>query len=123
MNDSGYAIKALSQFYKIPTEAILVVHDELDFLPGNIRLKEGGGHGGHNGLRHTIQQIGNSDFLRLRIGIGHPGAKHLVHNYVLNSPKSHECDLMMSSIEQGITVLPDLTSGEIQKAFRTLHNE
>ena len=123
MNDSGYAIKAITNFYKIPIKAVLVAHDELDFLPGIVRLKEGGGHGGHNGLRHTIEQMGSSDFLRLRIGIGHPGNKVLVHDYVLSKPTSHESDLIIASIDKGLTTLPDLAEGKIQKAFQQLHNE
>lgn len=123
MNDSGYAVKAVTNFYKIPVEAVLIAHDELDFSPGTIRLKMGGGHGGHNGLRNIIEQIGSSDFLRLRIGIGHPGSKPLVHNYVLGKPASHESDLIIASIDKCLTLVPDLVKGEIQKVFNALHNE
>ena len=84
MNRSGASVIALARFYKLVPEAILVVHDELDLPPGAVRLKRGGGHGGHNGLRDIIQQLGSREFLRLRLGIGHPGDSRAVINYVLH---------------------------------------
>lgn len=75
MNASGRAVGALAKFYKIPPEAILVIHDELDLLPGSVKLKKGGGHGGHNGLKDIAAHLGTNDFWRLRLGIGHPGEK------------------------------------------------
>ena len=90
MNASGRAVAALARFYKITPEEILVVHDELDLPPGEVKLKKGGGHGGHNGLRDIISQLGTTDFWRLRLGIGHPGDKAAVVDYVLNAPRREE---------------------------------
>ena len=87
MNLSGKAVGALASFYRIKPEEILVIHDELDLLPGTAKLKQGGGHGGHNGLKDIVAQLGNNNnFYRLRIGIGHPGHRDLVAGYVLNKP-------------------------------------
>ncbi|RMF19710.1 MAG: aminoacyl-tRNA hydrolase [Gammaproteobacteria bacterium] len=86
MNRSGLAVQALANYYRLPAEAILVAHDELDIAPGEVRLKRGGGHGGHNGLRDIIKALGNQkDFARLRLGIGHPGDKNRVADYVLHA--------------------------------------
>jgi PTH1 family peptidyl-tRNA hydrolase len=91
MNASGQSVAKLARFYKIPTEEILVVHDELDLAPGTVRLKEGGGHGGHNGLRDIMNKLGSRDFMRLRIGIGHPGQAPQVESYVLKkAPKAEQ---------------------------------
>jgi PTH1 family peptidyl-tRNA hydrolase len=124
MNKSGQAIAALARFYKIPPEAILVAHDELDLPPGEIRLKQGGGHGGHNGLRDTIAQLGNSkDFQRLRIGIGHPGHSSQVTGYVLGRAPSDEQIEMENAIERALDVLPLAIGGELQKAMNQLHSK
>jgi len=123
MNKSGQAIAALAKFYKIAPEAILVAHDELDLPPGDIRLKKGGGHGGHNGLRDTIAQLGNNkDFQRLRIGIGHPGHSSQVTGYVLGKAPSDEQIEMERAIERALDVLPLAISGEMQKAMNLLHS-
>lgn len=89
MNDSGRAVTALCQFYKIKPQEILVAHDELDLPPGTVKMKQGGGHGGHNGLRSIIQHVG-ADFMRLRLGIGHPGHKEQVLSYVLNPARKEQ---------------------------------
>jgi peptidyl-tRNA hydrolase, PTH1 family len=123
MNESGQAILAIAHFYRIPPEQILIAHDELDFPCGKIRLKKNGGHGGHNGLRDTANRLGSSDFMRLRIGIGHPGDKNLVSNYVLKNPSSHDQALIIQSIEKAMPVINLLTQGEFEKAFLTLHSE
>lgn len=120
MNRSGQAVAALARFYKIPPEAILVAHDELDFPPGTVRLKQGGGHGGHNGLRDIIAQLGN-EFLRLRIGIGHPGEARDVTGYVLGKPPESEHRLIEESITDALTVVPKLLEGEVQKAMNVLN--
>jgi len=124
MNKSGQAIAALAKFYKIAPEAILVAHDELDLPPGDIRLKQGGGHGGHNGLRDTIAQLGNNkDFQRLRIGIGHPGHSSQVTGYVLGKAPSEEQLEMERAIDRALDVLPLTINGELQKAMNQLHSK
>ncbi len=121
MNESGRSIQTVAQFYKIPVKNILVAHDELDFPAGKIQLKEGGGHGGHNGLRSTIENIGE-DFWRLRIGIGHPGHKDLVHSYVLTKPKADEKADIITCIDEAVQVMLDCVKGEFQKAMCVLHS-
>ncbi len=123
MNRSGQAVMALANFYKIPLDRILVVHDELDLLPGTARLKKGGGHGGHNGLRDIIAQFGGSEFLRLRVGIGHPGNAKLVSNFVLSRAPSGEERAIEESIDKALAVLPQVIGGELQKAMNTLHTQ
>jgi PTH1 family peptidyl-tRNA hydrolase len=123
MNRSGQAAQVLANFYKIPVEQILVVHDELDLPPGTARLKQGGGHGGHNGLRDLIEKLGSKDFYRLRIGIGHPGHKSQVHNYVLNRPPEDERISMERTIDDALAVMPLILQGEWQKAMNELHSK
>ncbi|WP_221799181.1 aminoacyl-tRNA hydrolase [Oceanobacter mangrovi] len=122
MNKSGQAVAALANFYKIPAEAILVAHDELDLPPGIARFKQGGGHGGQNGLRDIIAQLGNNkDFHRLRVGIGHPGDKSLVTGHVLGrAPKSEEQQIQ-AAIDEACRVIPDALSGDLAKAMNRLH--
>ncbi len=123
MNRSGYAVASLMQYYKISVEQILVVYDELDFPAGKLRFKQGGGHGGHNGLRDIIaQSANNKNFLRLRIGIGHPGASHLVSSYVLGKPSISDQQEIMKSIDSALAVIDDLIRGERQKAMQNLHS-
>lgn len=121
MNESGRSVAAIAQFYKITPQEILVAHDELDFPAGTIRLKENGGHGGHNGLRDIIQCLGTPDFYRLRIGIGHPGHKDRVTPYVLSEPSRGDKELIISSLDSAMRYLPELMEGEIQKVMRELH--
>jgi PTH1 family peptidyl-tRNA hydrolase len=121
MNRSGQAAAALARFYKIAPESILVVHDELDLAPGQARLKQGGGHGGHNGLRDLHSQLGTPDYLRLRIGIGHPGHASQVTGYVLGKPPASERELIVMAIAQAREVLPLVVAGELQKAMNQLH--
>ncbi|WP_317930981.1 aminoacyl-tRNA hydrolase [Halioxenophilus sp. WMMB6] len=122
MNRSGQAIAAAANFYKIPPEAILVAHDELDMAPGVARLKIGGGHGGHNGLRDTISALANSkDFARLRLGIGHPGDAKKVSGYVLKRAPESEFKLTADAIYEASRVVPLLVTGEWPKAMQQLH--
>ena len=121
MNRSGQGVAALANFFKIPAENILVAHDELDFPAGKIRLKQGGGHGGHNGLRDIIAQLGNNNFLRLRIGIDHPGSSDQVTGHVLSKPSPEDRLEINRSIDSAIAIIDDLVNGEIQKATQTLH--
>jgi len=121
MNRSGQAVGALMRFFKIPVEQVLVVHDELDLPPGTIRLKKGGGHGGHNGLRDLISHLGSKDFYRLRIGIGHPGHRDQVVGYVLKKPSGEDRRLIEDAIYDALDIMPDVLSGQFEKAMNTLH--
>lgn len=124
MNLSGQSVAAVANFYKIPVEAILITHDELDLSAGVARLKISGGHGGHNGLRSIIQSLGNQrDFARLRIGIGHPGHSRLVSNYVLSKAPSEEQALIESSLNHVLEILPFAVRGEWNQAMKTLHSQ
>ena len=123
MNHSGRAVAALCNYYKIPAEQILIVHDELDFDPGMIKLKQGGGHGGHNGLRDIISALGSAHFSRLRIGIGHPGDKAQVANYVLDPPGRSERQAIDDAITRALALSNDLMQGQWQAAMRTLHQK
>lgn len=120
MNRSGQAVAAVASFYKLTPAQILVVHDELDLPPGVARLKQGGGHGGHNGLRDITAHIG-ADFLRLRLGIGHPGQRAEVIDYVLQRPNSADEALLGQAMDAARAVLPWILQGEIQKAMHALH--
>ena len=122
MNHSGLSVQAVSQFYRIEPHEILVAHDELDLPAGRIKLKTGGGHGGHNGLRDIINQLGGTHFHRLRIGIGHPGHKDLVLNYVLGAPSQHDRQLIADAIERGVDIMPKALSGDMTVAMSQLIN-
>lgn len=121
MNHSGQPTRLISQFYRIQPEEILVAHDELDLPAGRIKFKTGGGHGGHNGLRDIITQIGSPNFHRLRIGIGHPGHKDLVHQYVLSKPSAHDRQQIYDAIDRGIAVMPLVFSGDLARAMNQLN--
>ncbi len=121
MNASGRGVAALARFYKIAPEEILVVHDELDLPPGQARLKLGGGHGGHNGLKDIAVHLGTPDFWRLRLGIGHPGDKIAVVGYVLHPPAREEADRIGEAIERSATLLPLLIDGSFDAAMLKLH--
>ncbi len=124
MNRSGQAVAALANFFRIKPEEILVAHDELDMPPGVCKLKQGGGHGGHNGLRDIIASLANqNNFHRLRIGIGHPGHSSQVSNYVLSRAPRSEQDLTNTSIEFALGVLPDLLDGNFSRAMQQLHSQ
>ena len=123
MNVSGRAVGAIAKFYKIAPEDILVIHDELDLPPGTTKLKKGGGHGGHNGLKDIAAQLGTPDFWRLRIGIGHPGDKSQVANFVLHAPTRDEQSLIEQNIDQSTTLLPLLLQGKFEEAMLKLHTK
>lgn len=122
MNVSGRAVGALAQFYKIVPQHILVVHDELDLPPGSAKLKLGGGHGGHNGLKDIIAHLGTRDFWRLRIGVGHPGEKAEVSNYVLNAPRREEQVLVDEAMQRAQDVAPLIVEGKLEAAMLKLHS-
>ncbi len=123
MNLSGQAVQALAHFYKINLDEILVVHDELDLSVDTARLKKGGGHGGHNGLRDIASKMGGNNFLRLRIGIGHPGDKSKVTNHVLKKASTDDQISIERNIERALNVLPLVIEGEVQKAMNELHTD
>lgn len=123
MNRSGQAVAAMAGFYKVATEDILVAHDELDIDAGCARFKQGGGHGGHNGLRDIIARCGNDrNFYRLRIGIGHPGSADKVTGYVLGNTPATEHRKIMDVIDEAIRALPEAVSGDWAKAMTYLHS-
>jgi PTH1 family peptidyl-tRNA hydrolase len=121
MNLSGRSVAGLARFYKIAPEEILVVHDELDFPPGTARMKLGGGVAGHNGLKDIQAQLGTQGFWRLRIGIGHPGDRDVVADYVLNAPAPGERELIEAAVARGLEVMPLVLAGNIQAAMQALH--
>ncbi len=121
MNRSGQSVGALARFYKLKPQQMLVVHDELDLAPGDNRLKQGGGHGGHNGLRDMINHLGARDFFRLRLGIGHPGDRDQVVNYVLHQPSIVDRDLIDEANQRTLEVMPQVFAGRIDKAMQALH--
>jgi len=123
MNASGKAITAIAHYYKIQPSEILVIHDELDLPAGAIRLKFGGGHGGHNGLRDAHAALGTADYWRLRIGIGHPGNRNEVVNYVLKPPSKTEQTEIEARIDLSTGVLPQLLEGQFEQAMLMLHTK
>ena len=123
MNLSGKAVQALANFYKIQPEEILVVHDELDIDCGAIRFKLGGGNGGHNGLKDIQAKLGTPQFYRLRLGIGHPGDKHLVVGFVLNKPSAAERELIDRAIAKSLRAMNDVMAGRQEDAVRYLHSK
>lgn len=123
MNASGRSVGALAKFYKIEPQAILVIHDELDLPPGGVKMKKGGGHGGHNGLKDIAAHLGTNDFWRLRLGIGHPGDRNAVVNYVLHPPLRNEMPLIEANIDESTTLLPMLLTGSFEAAMLKLHTK
>ena len=122
MNSSGQPIRGMLDYYRLRTNELLVAHDEIDLPPGTVRLKEGGGHGGHNGLRDIIQHCGN-DFLRLRLGVGHPGEKHKVTNYVLKRGSADIEAAVERNIDDAVAVMPELVDGNVAAAMKQLHTK
>ena len=121
MNLSGKSVAALARFYKIAPEEILVVHDELDVVPGQAKLKFGGSHAGHNGLRDIHAQLGTGDYWRLRLGIGHPGAKSEVVGWVLKKPLREHREAIDEAIDRTLKAVPALVAGEMDKATLLIH--
>ena len=123
MNNSGQAIRAAVDYYQISAEQVIVAYDDLDLPPGTVRLKQGGGHGGHNGLRSTFQHLGSQNFWRVRIGIGHPGVREAVTPWVLSRAGADDERAILDSIDRVVAVLPDLLSGQPERAMQTLHSK
>ena len=121
MNRSGLPVASLAGFYQIPRSSILIVHDDLDLPPGTVKLKKSGGHGGHNGLRDLIPHLGGNDFLRLRIGIGHPGHRDDVVGYVLKNASRDDRTAIDRAVDDAVKVLPDIIAGHLDKAMKELH--
>ncbi|MEW6037523.1 MAG: aminoacyl-tRNA hydrolase [Pseudomonadota bacterium] len=121
MNRSGLAVAAMARFYKIAPEHILVVHDELDFGPGLVRVKRDGGHGGHNGLRDIMAQLGSGKFMRVRVGIGRPAGAMAVADYVLAAPPPVDRQAIFGAIDKALGCLPELLAGNVDQAMNRLH--
>ena len=121
MNLSGKSVGALARFFKIAPDEILVVHDELDVVPGQAKLKFGGSHAGHNGLRDIHAQLGTGDYWRLRLGIGHPGVKSEVVNWVLKKPQKEQREAIEDAIVRTLRAVPALVAGEMEKATMQIH--
>jgi len=121
MNVSGKSVGALARFFKIQPEEILVAHDELDIEPGQVKVKKGGGHAGHNGLRDIHAQLGSSDYWRLRLGVGHPGDKAEVLNWVLKKPSPDHRKALEEAMARCVKALPLLLAGEMEKATALIH--
>jgi PTH1 family peptidyl-tRNA hydrolase len=121
MNLSGKSVAPLARFFKLAPAEILVVHDELDLLPGQMKLKQGGGAAGHNGLKDILAQLGSPDFWRLRIGIGHPGVRAEVANWVLRKPPLDDRIAMDQCIAESLTALPLLLEGDMARALAKIH--
>ncbi|MFW8566688.1 aminoacyl-tRNA hydrolase [Orrella sp. 11846] len=126
MNRSGQSVSALAKFYKFKPEEILVIHDELDLLPGQVRLKFGGGHAGHNGLRDIQSALGGPGFWRLRLGIGHPrslGLQQNVVDFVLHRPRQRELEALLKAIDRSEQVIDRILDSEMEKAMSELHRD
>ena len=123
MNLSGKSVAALARFFKIAPEEILVAHDELDLPPGQAKLKFGGGHAGQNGLRDIHAQLGTGNYWRLRIGIGHPGDKSEVSNWVLGKPMAEQRTAMQAAIARSVKAIDSIVRGEMEKAMQQIHTE
>jgi PTH1 family peptidyl-tRNA hydrolase len=123
MNRSGQAVGALARFHRIPAEEILVVHDELDIPPGQLRIKFGGGLGGHNGLKDITAHLGTQDFWRLRIGIGHPGDRDEVVNFVLKPPRREELEDIDAALERALELWPLIEKAEWNVAIKRAHTK
>ncbi len=124
MNRSGQAVVALAHFYRILPDEILVVHDELDLLPGQAKMKKGGGHAGHNGLKDIQARLGSADFWRIRIGIGHPRTLQLnqdVADFVLNRPTREQQQAIDEAIGRGLDCIADAVAGDLEAAMMKLH--
>ncbi len=122
MNASGQAVEGLASFYKITVEEILVVHDELDLAPGSAKLKLGGGVAGHNGLKDIAAKLGQN-FWRLRLGIGHPGLRDMVVDYVLHAPSQEDAEQISQAIDRSLKIWPFVQAGEMEKAMHALHTK
>ena len=122
MNHSGPPVRGMLDYYRLRVAQLLVAHDEIDLSPGTVRIKDGGGHGGHNGIRDVMRHCG-ADFLRLRLGVGHPGEKDQVTNYVLKRGSSETEAAIERNIDETIAVMPELVEGDVNAAMKKLHTK
>ena len=122
MNLSGRPVRAMLDYYRLPVEALLVVHDEIDLPPGTVRLKKGGGHGGHNGIRDVIRHCGR-DFMRLRMGVGHPGEKGKVTGHVLRKASADVDRILQQSVDDAADIVPVLVDRGLNEAMKELHTK
>lgn len=120
MNNSGQPVRGLLDYYRVPVEALLVIHDEIDLPPGTVRLKQGGGHGGHNGIRDVIKHCG-AGFMRLRVGVGHPGEKEKVTGYVLKRADAETSGVLQRSVDQAADIVPIILDKGMNQAMKELH--
>ncbi|MYB34821.1 MAG: aminoacyl-tRNA hydrolase, partial [Gammaproteobacteria bacterium] len=123
MNHSGRSVASCTSYFRIESSQILVVHDEIDLEPGVCRLKFGGGHGGHNGLRDIGKSLGTTDFVRLRIGVGHPDSASMVTSHVLSRPDTHDLACIRRSMDQAMQIMSLVISGELERAMHHLHTK
>lgn len=121
MNHSGRSVAAFTHYYRMPAASVLVAYDELDLPPGTVRLKCGGGHGGHNGLRDILACLPDPGFIRLRVGVGHPGARELVTPFLLSRPSSADRHAIGSALDAALELLPSIVSGDLPAAMNRLH--
>ena len=121
MNRSGQSVRAFIDYYKIPVEQVLVAHDDIDLPPGKVKIKRGGGHGGHNGLRDLSGHLGQG-FVRLRLGVGHPGHRDEVIEFVLSRPSADEHRAIRDAVDEAAGVLGQLVSGDLERATQALHS-
>ena len=122
MNKSGRAVASLASYFDVKPSEILVIHDELDLNPGSVRLKLGGGHGGHNGLRDIVSHLGTKEFARIRVGVGHPGCSSKVLNYVLGKPSTGDRDLIEEGFDRAFQQLRVILEGNSQKVMSVLNS-
>jgi len=122
MNRSGQSVGKIARYYKLLPEEILVVHDELDFNPGVVKLKQDGGHAGHNGLRDIIAHLGSKEFYRLRIGIGRPAAEKVIADFVLSSPSKEEWELLVNAIDLSRSYIGQMVSGDMAVVMNKLNS-
>jgi PTH1 family peptidyl-tRNA hydrolase len=121
MNESGQSVRAAADYFDVAPERVVIAYDDLDLPPGTVKLKQGGGHGGHNGLRSTFSHLGSQDFWRLRIGIGHPGFKDAVTPWVLGRAPAEDEKAILAAVERAVDALPDLLRGRAGEAMKRLH--
>lgn len=123
MNECGGAVASVCSYFDIPAEAVLVVHDDLDLPPGTVRVKQGGGHGGHNGLRDIFSKLGSREFIRLRIGIGHPGNSDDVTDWVLRKPSAADKTAILDAIDRALDEIDPMMAGDLEPVMKALHTQ
>lgn len=123
MNECGGAVASVCSYFDIPAEAVLVVHDDLDLPPGTVRVKQGGGHGGHNGLRDIFSKLGSREFVRLRIGIGHPGNSDDVTDWVLRKPSAEDKTAILDAIDRALGEIDPMMAGDLEPVMKALHTQ